>query len=144
MGRRRRTTRSGRWPDWWWTSTTGRAPGSSAEEAFNRVHRDRELPEVVQDVPIPDGASEDGVVWLPRLLVALDLASSNGDARRRIEQGGVRLDDEPVTDPSYEARREELAGKVLQVGQALVRPSGLVPVDGPANAATIPIRRAPP
>ena len=95
----------------------GPGAGAEAEEAFNRVHRDRELPEVVQDVPIPDGATEDGVVWLPRLLVALDLASSNGDARRRIEQGGVRLDDEPVTDPSYEARREELAGKVLQVGR---------------------------
>jgi tyrosyl-tRNA synthetase len=95
----------------------GPGAGARAEEAFNRVHRDRELPEVVQEVPIPDGATEDGVVWLPRLLVALDLASSNGDARRRIEQGGVRLDDEPVTDPSYEARREELAGKVLQVGR---------------------------
>ncbi len=91
--------------------------GAGAEEAFNRVHRDRELPEVVQDVPIPDGVAEDGVVWLPRLLVALDLASSNGDARRRIEQGGVKLDDEQVTDPAYEARRDELAGKVLQVGR---------------------------
>ncbi len=95
----------------------GAGAGARAEEAFNRVHRDRELPEVVPEVQIPDGASEDGMVWLPRLLVALDLASSNGDARRRIEQGGVRLDDEPVTDPSYEARREELAGKVLQVGR---------------------------
>ncbi|MGZ5301211.1 MAG: tyrosine--tRNA ligase [Actinomycetota bacterium] len=91
--------------------------GPSAEEAFNRVHRDRGLPEVVTDVPIPDGAAEDGVVWLPRLLVALDLASSHGDARRRIEQGGVKLDDEPVTDPAFEARRDELAGKVLQVGR---------------------------
>ena len=54
---------------------------------------------MVPDVPIPDGAVEDGLVWLPRLLVALDLATSNGDARRRIEQGGVKLDDEPVTDP---------------------------------------------
>jgi tyrosyl-tRNA synthetase len=95
----------------------GPGAGARAEESFNRVHRDRELPEVVPDVPIPDGASEDGVVWLPRLLVALELATSNGDARRRIEQGGVRLDDEPVTDPSFEARREELAGKVLQVGR---------------------------
>jgi tyrosyl-tRNA synthetase len=95
----------------------GAGAGARAEESFNRVHRDRELPEVVPDVPIPDGAAEDGVVWLPRLLVALDLASSNGDARRRIEQGGVRLDDEPVTDPSYEASREQLAGKVLQVGR---------------------------
>jgi tyrosyl-tRNA synthetase len=95
----------------------GPGAGARAEESFNRVHRDRELPEVVPDVPIPDGASEDGVVWLPRLLVALELATSNGDARRRIEQGGVRLDDEPVTDPSFEAPREELAGKVLQVGR---------------------------
>ncbi len=95
----------------------GPGAGVRAEEAFNRVHRDRELPEVVPEVPIPDGAIDDGVVWLPRLLVFLELASSNGDARRRIEQGGVRLDDEPVIDPSYEARREELSGKVLQVGR---------------------------
>jgi tyrosyl-tRNA synthetase len=95
----------------------GPGSGTKAEEEFNRVHRDRELPETVPDIPIPDGATEDGVVWLPKLLVALDLASSNSDARRRIEQGGVRLNDEPVTDPSYEARREELAGKVLQVGR---------------------------
>ena len=91
--------------------------GLRAEEAFNRVHRDRDLPEVVPDVPIPDTAVEAGVIWLPRLLVALDLASSNSDARRRIEQGGVKLDDEAVTDPAYEARREDLAGKVLQVGR---------------------------
>ncbi len=95
----------------------GLGAGGRAEEAFDRVHRDRELPEVVEDVPIPDGATEDGVVWLPRLLVALELASSNSDARRRIEQGGVKLDDEPVTDPAYEVRREELAGKILQVGR---------------------------
>jgi tyrosyl-tRNA synthetase len=95
----------------------GGGAGERAEAEFNRVHRDRELPEVVPDVPIPDGAAEDGLVWLPRLLVALDLATSNGDARRRIEQGGVRLDDEPVTDPAYEARREALVGKVLQVGR---------------------------
>jgi tyrosyl-tRNA synthetase len=95
----------------------GAGAGPRAEEGFNRVHRDRDLPEVVEEIRIPDGATEDGVVWLPRLLVALDLASSNSDARRLIEQGGVRLDDRPVTDPSFEASEEELAGKVLQVGR---------------------------
>jgi tyrosyl-tRNA synthetase len=95
----------------------GAGAGERAEEGFNRVHRDRELPAVVPDVRIPDGAAEDGLVWLPRLLVALDLASSNGDARRRIEQGGVKLDDVPITDPAYEATRADLAGKVLQVGR---------------------------
>jgi tyrosyl-tRNA synthetase len=95
----------------------GPGAGARAEEAFNRVHRDRELPEVVEDVPIPDDAAENGVVWLAKLLVVLDLASSNSDARRRIEQGGVKLDDRPITDPAYEASRDELAGKVLQVGR---------------------------
>jgi tyrosyl-tRNA synthetase len=95
----------------------GDGAGSAAEESFNRVHRDRELPEVVEDVPIPGEAAENGVVWLPRLLVSLELASSNGDARRRIEQGGVRLDHEAILDPAFEASREELAGKVLQVGR---------------------------
>jgi tyrosyl-tRNA synthetase len=95
----------------------GAGAGERAEEGFNRVHRDRELPAVVPEVRIPDGAAEDGLVWLPRLLVALDLATSNGDARRRIEQGGVKLDDRAVTDPSYEARREDLVGTVLQVGR---------------------------
>jgi tyrosyl-tRNA synthetase len=95
----------------------GPGAGDHSEDGFNRVHRDRELPEVVPDVTIPDEAVEAGVVWLPRLLVALGLASSNGDARRRIEQGGVQLDGEPVTDPAYEAAREALAGKILQVGR---------------------------
>lgn len=95
----------------------GLGTGDRTEEGFNRVHRDREVPEVVPDVPIPEEAVEAGIVWLPRLLVSLGLASSHGDARRKIEQGGVRLDDEPITDPACEVRREDLTGKILQVGR---------------------------
>jgi tyrosyl-tRNA synthetase len=51
------------------------------------------------------------------LLAALGLAASNSDARRLIEQGGVRLDGEPVTDPDAEFLHEDLMGKVLQVGR---------------------------
>jgi tyrosyl-tRNA synthetase len=95
----------------------GSEAGDQAEAGFNRVHRDRELPKVVPDVAIPEEAVEAGVVWLPRLLVSLGLASSNSDARRRIEQGGIRLDDEPLTDPAFEAAPEALMGKTLQVGR---------------------------
>ena len=95
----------------------GPGAGARAEDGFNRVHRDRGLPHVVPDVAIPDEAVEAGVIWLPRLLVSLGLASSNGEARRRIEQGGIRLNDEPLTDPGYEATREAFVGKILQVGR---------------------------
>ena len=96
----------------------GPEAGPHAEEAFNRVHRDHALPETVEDTPIPPEAVDDNnVVWLPRLLVALGRASSNSEARRMLQQGGVRLDSEAVTDADFEAPRDEYLGKVLQVGR---------------------------
>ncbi len=96
----------------------GPEAGPHAEGAFNRVHRDHALPETVEDTPIPAEAADDNdVVWLPRLLVALGRASSNSEARRMLQQGGVRLDSEAVTDPDFEAPRDEYLGKVLQVGR---------------------------
>ena len=41
---------------------------------------------------------EDGKIGVLRLLVKAGLASSNGEARRNVEQGGVSLDGEKVTD----------------------------------------------
>jgi len=54
---------------------------------------------------------------LPRLLVEAGLAASNGEARRAVKQGGVKLDGHPLTDPDADLRSDELAGKVLQVGR---------------------------
>ena len=53
--------------------------------------------------------------WLVRLLVQAGLAPSNAEARRLIEQGGVRLDDRVVRDPSFEWLAS--SGTVLQVGK---------------------------
>lgn len=95
----------------------GSGAGARAEDAFNRVHRDHELPEAIADVAIPAGAIRDGRVWLPRLLVALGQAVSNSDARRRMGQLGVRIDNQVVSDPDVELPVEELYGKILQVGR---------------------------
>jgi tyrosyl-tRNA synthetase len=95
----------------------GDAAAAAAEERFDRVHRAHEVPGDVSAVAIPPEAIRNGVVWLPRLLTLTDLAASNGDARRLIEQGGVRLDGQAVTDPEAEFKTEDLAGRVLQVGR---------------------------
>jgi tyrosyl-tRNA synthetase len=87
------------------------------EERFDRVHREHEIPEEVTEASIPPAAVTDGRVWLPRLLVATGLAASNADARRLIEQGGVRIDGRPVTDPDAEFAPADLTGRVLQVGR---------------------------
>ena len=94
----------------------GPGAGAAAEDRFNAVHRDHRIPDL-PDTPIPEGALRGGKVWLPRLLSALGLVSSNAEARRAIEQGGVRLAGQPVTDPDLELPVEELRGRVIQIGR---------------------------
>jgi tyrosyl-tRNA synthetase len=96
----------------------GAGSGLTAEEAFDRVHRDHRIPEHLEEVPLADAwARAEGRFWLPRVLWGLGLASSNGDGRRRIEQGGIRLDGEVVTDPDRDYGADELRGRVVQSGR---------------------------
>jgi tyrosyl-tRNA synthetase len=95
----------------------GPGSGQAAESRFDLVHRDREVPEDVQEVSIPPEALRDGRVWLPRLMTATGLAASNGEARRAIEQGAVRVNGEPVVDQDADFAPDELRGSVLQVGR---------------------------
>ena len=81
------------------------------------MHKQRAVPDDVPETPIPEAATRDGRVWLPRLLVETGLATSNGEARRVVAGGGVRLDGEPVTDADAEYEPDALRGKVLAVGR---------------------------
>ncbi|HEX7174508.1 MAG TPA: tyrosine--tRNA ligase [Pyrinomonadaceae bacterium] len=60
--------------------------GREAEEEFNRIFKRKEVPEEIETRKIEAGS------WpLPRLLVRTELAPSVAEARRLIEQGGVRI-----------------------------------------------------
>jgi tyrosyl-tRNA synthetase len=95
----------------------GPGAGETAEARFDVVHRAHEIPDAVPEMTLPHGAVRDGIVWLPRVLRDTGLASSNAEARRLIEQGGVRIDGDAVTDPDVEFRPEDVVGKVIQVGR---------------------------
>jgi tyrosyl-tRNA synthetase len=97
----------------------GAGAGEAAQARFDLVHKDHEIPDDVLEVVIdPAWAGEGGGgIWLPRLLVATGLASSNGEARRAVQGGGVRLDGAPVDDADTELELERLRGKVLSVGR---------------------------
>ncbi len=95
----------------------GEGAGRAAEARFDIVHKQRAVPDDVPETPIPEAATRDGRVWLPRLLVETGLATSNGEARRVVAGGGVRLDGEPVTDADAEYEPDALRGKVLAVGR---------------------------
>lgn len=89
----------------------------AARAQFDRVFKDKDRPDTIPEMVVPDAAVKDGKVWLPRLLTAVGLASSNGEARRLVEQGGVKLDDHVLVDASAEFEPQELKGVVIQVGK---------------------------
>jgi tyrosyl-tRNA synthetase len=97
----------------------GQDAAVAAEGRFDQVHREHEIPDDVPEASIPAGieGGDGGRIWLPRLLHEMGLASSNSEARRLVEQKGVRLDGEIVENPEREFDRAELRGRVLQVGR---------------------------
>ena len=72
-----------------------RAAADHEAQEFIRVLRERELPEEIEEVIL----NTDGPVWLPKLLMTTSLAPSASEGRRLIDQGGVQVDGEKVTDP---------------------------------------------
>jgi tyrosyl-tRNA synthetase len=95
----------------------GTGEGSAAEARFDRIHRDRGAPEDIPEAPIPPSLVKDGVVFLPQLLAELGLADSNSEARRLIEQGGVRIEGEPVANGTLDLPIDHVKGKTIQVGR---------------------------
>jgi tyrosyl-tRNA synthetase len=71
----------------------------TAEEEFDRIFKKGGLPDEIPEPELTiEGQSDRGAVWIVALLVAAGLARSNGAARRLIQQGGIRLDGNVVTD----------------------------------------------
>ena len=91
----------------------GADAAKSAEEAFDRVHVQHEIPEDVPDVRFV--AAED-VVHIPALL-AQAFGVSTSEARRSLAQGGVRLDGEAVPGDALDVLADAVAGRVLQLGK---------------------------
>jgi tyrosyl-tRNA synthetase len=89
----------------------GAEAAAAAAEMFTRVVRQRQVPESVPDVVLPDGDP----VHLPALLVESFGLSSTSKARRLLEQGGVKLGGEAVEEVDLE--RARLRGALLQVGK---------------------------
>jgi tyrosyl-tRNA synthetase len=95
----------------------GEGAGAAAEEHFNRVHVKHEVPEEIPEVELGEyRADGNGLVHLPRLISgAFGVSSSEG--RRLIQQGGVKLDGEPVPAQPLDLEIDSLDGRVLQVGK---------------------------
>jgi tyrosyl-tRNA synthetase len=91
-----------------WHGADGTATG---EAHFTRVIREGGAPEDVPDVALPAGDP----VHLPALLVEQMGVSSTSEARRLIQQGGVKVNGDPAT--GLDMGRDDLVGALLQVGK---------------------------
>ncbi len=88
-----------------------------AESHFDRLHVRREAPDEVDEHAF---SASDGTVHLPAL-VGEAFGLSRSEARRLLEQGGVRLDGEPVSGGELDLATERLDGALLQVGKRRFR-----------------------
>ena len=84
----------------------------AAEEEFDRVFVKKDLPDEVPEFQFPAG---NGGIGILRLLTETKLASSNSEARRMIEQGGVTVDGERISD--YNAEIQFTGSVIIKVGK---------------------------
>ncbi|MDQ3750923.1 MAG: tyrosine--tRNA ligase, partial [Acidobacteriota bacterium] len=83
---------------------------NEAEDEFNRRFVRKEIPDEIEEVSIAAQTYK-----LVDLLVQTNLAASKGEAKRLIEQGGVKINGEKVSDVQAEIRlKDEI---LLQVGK---------------------------
>ena len=82
----------------------------AAEDEFNRRFVKKEVPDKIEEVSIPAQTYR-----LADLVVASGLVSTKGEAKRLIEQGGVKINGEKATSPSAEIELTD--NLILQVGK---------------------------
>lgn len=89
----------------------GEKAAEAAEHSFKTVFQENSLPD---DIPSVQWEGEKTIAIVD-LLVTLKLLSSKSEARRMIQNGGVRIDGEKITD--VHAKAEIRENMIIQVGK---------------------------
>ncbi|MFA5832275.1 MAG: tyrosine--tRNA ligase [Bacteroidota bacterium] len=84
----------------------------AAEDEFDRIFVKKDLPDIIEEMNF--GSKGDSVNIL-QLLTDTKLVPSKGEARRLIEQGGVTINNEKITDSKIDVQLTE--PKIIKVGK---------------------------
>jgi tyrosyl-tRNA synthetase len=82
----------------------------AASEEFTRIFAQKALPDEIPEVVLP--AEEMGLL---NLMVEAGLAKSNGEARRLVKQGAVKINDEKISDERAQITPED--GMIIRSGK---------------------------
>jgi tyrosyl-tRNA synthetase len=94
----------------------GEEEANQAKDEFSKMFQKKEAPDEMPEFRLNDlGAENDGSIELVTLMVNASLAPSKGEARRLVQQGGVKLNDQKITDP--QAVVSPSAGDIIKVGK---------------------------
>ena len=99
----------------------GVGAAEKAEAHFDRVHKQGQVPEEVREARLDriEGlpqTSGDGDIHLPALIASL-FELSTSEARRLLQQGGVKVGGEQLPAEPLDLPADQLLGKVVQVGK---------------------------
>jgi tyrosyl-tRNA synthetase len=90
----------------------GAGAGEAAEDAFVKRFKENEIPD---EMPQVSYTLADGSVLLAKAMTEAGLTKSNGEGRRSIDGGGVKLNGEKVSDTNLELTT---AGEfIVQIGR---------------------------
>lgn len=76
----------------------GTQAAEDAERSFRSVHQRRELPDSIPEIALP---AADAPLVLAKLLQQSGLTATTSEARRLLQQGGVKVDGAAPRDPKY-------------------------------------------
>lgn len=93
----------------------GEKAADEAEQRFVTVFQQRSLPDEIAEVELSASELENGQIRVIKLLVDLGLQASNGEAKRSIQGGAVRINEEKIDDPN--ASISIANGDIIQVGK---------------------------
>ena len=86
-----------------------------AEEEFEKVFNKKLYPEEMKELVLKKDNLKEGKIWLIKLISLSGLVNSKSEARRLIEQGGVKINGEKVDDPNLDLTVKE--GMVVKIGK---------------------------
>ncbi len=88
---------------------------NAAENHFITVFQQRALPEDIEEVTVPAAELNNGQIRIVKLLTVLGLQATSSEARRSVQQGAVRINEDKITDFNADITPKD--GDVLQVGK---------------------------
>ncbi|MCK4386727.1 MAG: tyrosine--tRNA ligase, partial [Candidatus Pacebacteria bacterium] len=86
-----------------------------SEQAFVEQFQKKIIPENVLEISVKDSLE------ILDLLVEIGLTKSKGEARRKIDEGAVKIDDEKITDQKYAMDFGDKTEKIIKLGRKIIK-----------------------